>query len=52
MVIENIVTHLMHLETTTTKYLAHDLTFSEWISQPLAEMSDADNLKEEFINLQ
>ena len=31
MVLENIVTHLLHLETTTKKYFPHDLTFSEWI---------------------
>ena len=31
MVLENIATHLLHLETTTKKYLTHDLTFSEWI---------------------
>lgn len=53
MVLENIVTHLSHLETTMNKYFLHDLTFPEWIQQPfLAEMSDADNLKEEFIDLQ
>ena len=53
MVSENIVTHLLHLETTMNKYFPHDWTFPEWIQQPfLAEMSDADNLKEEFIDLQ
>jgi len=52
-VLENIVTHLSHLESTVEKYFPHDLTFPEWIQQPfLAEMSDADNLKEEFIDLQ
>ena len=53
MVLENIVTHLSHLETTIKKYFPHDLTFPEWIQQPfLAEMNDTDNLKEEFIDLQ
>ena len=53
MVSENIVTHLLHLETTMNKYFPHDWTFPEWIQQPfLAEMSDADKLKEEFIDLQ
>ena len=53
MVLENIVTHLSQLETTTNKYFPHDLTFPEWIQQPfLAEMNDADYLKEEFIDLQ
>ena len=52
MVLENIVTHLLHLETAQKK-LPHYLTFSEWILQPfLAKMSNADNLKEEFIDLQ
>ena len=53
MVLENTVTHLSHFETTMEKYFPNDLTFPEWIQQPfLAEMSDADNLKEEFIDLQ
>ena len=53
MVLENIVTHLSHLQTTMKKYFPHDWTFPEWIQQPfLAEMSDADKLKEEFIDLQ
>lgn len=53
MLVENIVAHLSHLETTMTKYFPKDHTFPEWIQQPfLADMSDADNLKEEFIDLQ
>ncbi|KAG0722318.1 Protein ZBED8 [Chionoecetes opilio] len=53
MLVENIAAHLSHLETTMTKYFAKDHTFPEWIPQPfLADMSDADNLKEELIYLQ
>ena len=53
MVLENIVTYLLHLETTMKKYFACDLTFPEWIQQPfLAETSDDDSLKEKFRDLQ
>ena len=53
MILEKIVTHLSHLETTIKKYFPHDLTFPEWIQQPFsAEMNGNDNLKEEFIDLQ
>ncbi|KAG0718082.1 Protein ZBED8 [Chionoecetes opilio] len=53
MLVENLVAHLSHLETTITKYLPKDHTFPEWIPQPfLADMSDADSLKEELIDLQ
>jgi len=31
MVLENIVAHLSHLETTMKKYFPHGLTFPEWI---------------------
>ena len=53
MLVENVVAHLSHLETTMAKYFPKDQTFPEWIQQPfLAHMSDADNLKEELIDLQ
>ncbi|KAG0725580.1 Protein ZBED8 [Chionoecetes opilio] len=53
MLVENIVAHLSQLETTMTKYFPNDHTFPEWIQQPfLADISDADNLKEELIDLQ
>ena len=53
MLVENVVAHFSHLETTMAKYFPKDQTFPEWIQQPfLAHMSDADNLKEELIDLQ
>ena len=36
MVLENIVTHLLHLETTTKKYLPHDLTLLHSMSMGVA----------------
>jgi len=51
--IQKILLLIYHTYNHSEKVLPHDLTFPEWIQQHfLAEMSDADNLKEEFIDLQ
>ena len=50
---QKILLLIYHTYNHSEKVLPHDLTLPEWIQQPfLAEMSDADNLKEEFIDLQ
>ena len=54
MLVDNIVAHLLLLQTTMPQYFPMDHTLPEWLQQPfMADMDDDDdNLKGELIDLQ